>query len=67
MRVSSVLEVGDVVYSAANGLPMKVTGMYSCGFETEEDYYSFDELGKLLFLHPKSFFFKKEGKINNER
>lgn len=58
-KISKLLKVGENVYSAANGLPMKVTRMYSCGFETEEDYFSFDECGKLFFLHPKSFFYKK--------
>ena len=34
-KISKLLKVGENVYSAANGLPMKVTRMYSCGFETD--------------------------------
>lgn len=55
MSISKVLSVGDMVYSAANGQPLKVTKVYSVGFETEEDYFFYDEHRKLFWLHPKSF------------
>lgn len=48
MKISSVLKVGDMVYSTANGQPMKVTRVYSCGFDTDIDYFSYDEHRKLF-------------------
>ncbi len=50
MKISSLLRVGDVVYSASNGQPMKVTKMRSCGFDTDVGYFSFDEHRKLFWL-----------------
>ena len=50
MKISNLLEVGDTVYSTANGKPMKVVKIYPDGFDTEDDYYSFDEHKKLFFL-----------------
>lgn len=50
MKISSVLSVGDYVYSSANGKPMKVTRVYDCGFETEDDFYSYDEHKSLYYL-----------------
>lgn len=50
MQISKVLRVGDVVYSSINGQPMKVTKVYSVGFDTEVDYFSFDEHRKLFWL-----------------
>ena len=55
MKVSSVLKVGDCVYSAANGQPMKVTRIYACGFNTEEGYFSFEEHRSLYWLHERSY------------
>lgn len=65
MKISSVLSVGDVVYSAGNGQPMKVTRIHTCGFDTEDDYYSFDEHRKLYWLHEKSVLNAKKGSANN--
>jgi hypothetical protein len=67
VKISKILSVGENVYSAANGKPMKVTRIYSYGFDTEEDYYDFDECGKLFFLHPKSFFYLKKTQVSNIR
>lgn len=50
MQISKVLRVGDVVYSSANGQPTKTTKIYSVGFDTEVDYFSFDEHRKLFWL-----------------
>ena len=55
MKISKVLSVGDVVYSAANGQPIKVKKIRSNGFDTEEGYFSFDEHRKLYWLHEKSY------------
>ena len=54
-KISKILQVGDEVYSAANGQPMKVTRIYSVGFETDVDYYSFDDHRVLFWLHKKSY------------
>lgn len=43
MAISKVLTAGAVVYSSADGEPMKITKVYSCGFNTESGYFSFDE------------------------
>ncbi len=50
MQISKVLRVGDVVYSSANGQPMKVTKIYSVGIDTEAGYFSFDDHRKLFWL-----------------
>ena len=55
MKISKVLSVGDEVYSAANGQAMKVTRIYSCGFDTEYGYFSFEEHRKLYWLHRRSY------------
>ncbi len=54
-KISKLLNVGDFVYSAANGNPMKVISKDLSGFETEEDYFSYDEHRELYWLHAKSF------------
>lgn len=38
MKISKILSVGDYVYSAYDGRPMKVQQMNEDGFETEEDF-----------------------------
>jgi hypothetical protein len=50
MKVANVLRVGDTVYSSGNGKPMKVTKVYSDGFDTEDDYYGFGEHRELFWL-----------------
>lgn len=50
MKISKVLSVGDFVYSSANGEPMKVTRFYDCGFDTEDDFYGYDEHRSLYYL-----------------
>jgi hypothetical protein len=50
MKISSVLKVGDTVYSSANCKPMKVARVYSTGFETEDDYFSYEEHRNLFWL-----------------
>ena len=54
MQISSILSVGDEVYSADNGQPMKVERIYSCGFKTDKGYFSFDEHRISYWLHKKS-------------
>lgn len=64
-RISKLLSVGDFVFSAANGMPMKVISKDSSGFETEEDYFSYDEHRELYWLHSKSYSSeRKEGADN---
>lgn len=50
MKIANVLRVGDTVYSSGNGKSMIVTKVYSDGFDTEDDYYSFGEHRKLFWL-----------------
>lgn len=47
-EIEEVLDVGDVVWSAT-GKEMKVTHVDHEGFETEEDYFSYDEHRSLFF------------------
>ena len=55
MKISSVLKVGDTVYSSTNGQPMKVTRVYSCGFDTDVDYFSYGEHRKLFWLTKRCY------------
>lgn len=55
VQISKVLSYGNTVYSAANGQPMKVTRVYSTGFDTDVDYFSYDEHRKLFWLHERSY------------
>lgn len=48
-QIKSLLKVGDKVYSA-QGAEMTVTRIYDNGFETDQDYFAFDEVRKLFYL-----------------
>lgn len=49
--IRKLLNVGDYVYSAAGGEPMKVTHVGLFGFQTEvHGYFDYDEVRKLYFL-----------------
>ena len=62
-KIFKLLSVGDTVYSALNGKPMKVTKFYFVGFATDEDYFSFDDHKKLFYLTKKGYeLSKSEGK-----
>ena len=58
--IKKLLRPGDVVYSARGGQEMKVTRIYSTGFDTEEGYFSFDEVRKLYFLTKYGYEHRKE-------
>ena len=68
MAISKVLSAGDVVYSSANGEPMKVAKVYSCGFNTESGYFSFNEHRKRYWLTRRGYLesIKKAG-VQNDR
>ena len=55
MNISKILKVGDYVYSASNGQAMKVLKLDEKGFETEEDYFGYDEHKKLYYLTKKGY------------
>jgi hypothetical protein len=55
MKISKVLNEGDIVYSAANGQPIRVTWVYSCGFDSEQGYFSYDEHRSLFWLTKKGY------------
>ena len=49
-QIKKLLRVGDIVYSAQGGREMVVTKIYDQGFETDEDYFGYDEVRKLYWL-----------------
>ena len=49
-KVQKILSVGDYVFSAMGGQKMKVLSMSDVGFETEEDFFPYDEIRKTYFL-----------------
>lgn len=49
-QIKKLLNVGDVVYSAKGGEEMIVRAIDDNGFETDEDYFAFNEIRKLYFL-----------------
>ena len=55
MNISKVLSVGDMVFSAQNGEPIKVTNIYSCGISTKLGYFSFDEHRKKFWLTKRCY------------
>ena len=55
MKISKILSAGDYVYSAYDGRPMKVIRMDETGFETEEDFFSWDEHNILFYLHESTY------------
>lgn len=58
-KISKLLSVGDFVYSAADGSPIRVINKDEFGFETEEDYYGYDEHRELYWLHASSYLREK--------
>lgn len=66
MKISKILNVGDTLYSATNGQPMKVTRIYSCGFDTDVDYFSFDEHRELFWLTKRAYLDSKKTIIEGE-
>ena len=54
-RIAKVLSVGDVVYSAETGGAMRVTRIYTNGFETDEGYFSFDDVRSLYWLTERGY------------
>lgn len=64
MQISSVLQVGDTVYSASNGQPMKVIDVYTDGFDTDVDYFSYDEHRKLFWLTMRCYLDSIKGDKN---
>lgn len=61
MKVRDVIQEGDIVYSAANGEPMKVIKKEQEGFETEQDYFDYDEHGQLFWLTLNGYLDSKGG------
>ena len=49
-QIKKLLRVGDIVYSAQGGREMVVKNIYDDGFETEEDFFGYDEVRKLYWL-----------------
>lgn len=66
-RVQELLSIGDYVFSAAGGQKMKVLSMSDVGFETEEDFFPYDEVRKTYFLTSAGYEFYKKGAIKNEK
>ena len=49
-QIKKLLKVGDTVYSAHGGEEMTVTKIEDEGFETDVDYFRYDEVRKLYYL-----------------
>ena len=49
-QIKKLLSVGDVVYSAQGGRELVVKKIDDYGFETDEDYFFYDEVRKLYWL-----------------
>ena len=60
-KVKKLLKLGDVVFSANGGVPMKVTAMKEYEFETEEDVFRYDEVRSLFFLTRKGYELSLQG------
>lgn len=60
-KVKKLLKVGDTVYSANGGVPVKVTAMKEYEFETEEDAFRYDEVRTLFFLTQKGYELSLQG------
>ncbi len=54
-EIKKLLSVGDVVYSARNGAPMRVTKVSKFGFYTEKNYFSFYDVRKKYYLTQKGY------------
>lgn len=54
-KLKKLLQIGDTVYSANNGTPMKIKEIGDEGFSTEEDFFFFEEVRKLFFLTKKGY------------
>ena len=54
-KIQKVLSVGDFVYSRNGGKPMQVKKVDFMGFETEKDYFTYDEHGELYFLTERGY------------
>lgn len=66
-KIQKLIAVGDFVYSANNGKPMKIKEINSVDFYTEEDFFTYDEHSKLYFLTERGYktsIIEKEGKLN---
>jgi len=73
-KIQKLLKVGDTVFSAAGGEPMKVTSISSVGFETEFDSFLYEEVRSLFFLTRAGYEnakamcrAEKERQMNNDR
>ena len=49
-QIRKLLSIGDIVYSAQGGAEMVVTRIEDDGFETDQDYFTYDEVRKLFWL-----------------
>ena len=61
-KVKKLLCVGDTVYSANGGLPMKIISMSDNEFSTEEDTFDYDEVRKTFFLTKAGYEYNKHVK-----
>ena len=54
-KIQKLLSVGDFVYSSNGGKTMKIKKVDFDGFETEEDFFTYEEHGKLYFLTERGY------------
>lgn len=49
-KIKKLMRPGDYIYSTNNGKPLKVIEVNVLGLKTEEDFFFYEEHGKLFFL-----------------
>ena len=66
-KIQRLIGVGDTVYSANGGEPMTIVAIFDDGFETEEDFFAYDEVRRLYFLTHYGYRKSKEAEARNEK
>lgn len=64
-QIKKLLKVGDIVYSAQGGVEMTVKKIKDEGFETDVDYFRYDEVRKLYYLTKHGYERRKNERIRN--
>ena len=59
-QIRKLLKVGDIVYSARGGEKNGRTKIDSASFETEEDYFLYNEVRQLYYLTYYGYIKSKE-------
>ena len=49
-KIKKLLKIGDTVYSARGGWPIRVNSICEQGFKTDYGFYRFEEVRSLYYL-----------------